>query len=315
MRHFFISALLGTLFWALAVQAEPASHLPRRTLEVGPDKPHTTLAAAAAAARDGDRIVISAGLRQECAVWRANNLLIEGAGADVTVIADRPCQGKGLFVITGANTTVRNLTLARAAVPDHNGAGIRAEGPDLTVENVTFEDNENGILSGPHPTSRITIRNSHFVRNGSCAAACAHGIYIGGIAALRVERSVFRDTREAHHIKSRARISEIINNDIDDGAEGTSSYLIDLPHGGTVLIRGNKLRKGPLTQNNDAAIMIGVDPGHHPTKGMRVEDNVFRNDAPKPAALVENRTTTPVILRRNRLTGQVVRLRGPGSVD
>jgi hypothetical protein len=38
------------------------------------------------------------------------------------------CQGEALFVITGDDATVRDLTLARA--PDGNGAGIRMEGQD-----------------------------------------------------------------------------------------------------------------------------------------------------------------------------------------
>jgi hypothetical protein len=293
--------------WLLAGPA----HAQLRTLEVGEGRPFPTLREAAAAQRDGDRILIGPGLHQGCAVWTANDLLIEGFGPDKTVIADRPCQGKGLFVTRGNNITVRNLTLARAMVPDRNGAGIRAEGGDLTVENVLFEDNENGILSGPSATARITIRNSRFLRNGVCAPSCAHGIYIGNIAALVVERSVFREQNIGHHIKSRARATTVLDTEIDDGVEGTASYEIDLPHGGVALIKGNRMRKGPRTDNAEAAIMIGAEGSMHPSQRLVVEDNVFRNDGPKVAAFVENRTGAPVVMRGNRLTGAVVPLRVP----
>lgn len=300
----------------LVVLAGPALAQPvRRTLEVGQGRPYPTLRDAAAAQRDGDRILVGPGLHQGCAVWTANNLLIEGHGPEKTVIADRPCQGKGLFVTQGNNIAVRNLTLARASVPDRNGAGIRAEGGDLTVENVLFEDNENGILSGPSATARITIRDSKFLRNGICTDYCAHGIYIGVIAALVVERSVFREQNTGHHIKSRARATTVTGSEIDDGTAGTASYLIDLPHGGMITIRGNRMRKGLRTDNPEAAIMIGVDAGHHLPARIVVEDNVFRNDGPKRTAFVENRTQTPVEMRRNRLDGDVEPLRVPTTRD
>jgi len=282
---------------------------PRRVLEVGAGKAYPTLSAAAAAQRDGDHIRIAPGYYPDCAVLRANDLLVEGAGMDETVIGDSPCLGKGLFVTLGARITIRNLTLARAAVPDQNGAGIRAEGPDLTVEGVQFEDNENGILAHPHPTSRILIRGSRFLRNGQCKAYCAHGIYINAVAHLLVENSVFREQNTGHHIKSRALATEVIGNEIDDGAEGTASYQVDLPHGGRVLIAGNRMRKGPRTDNPEVAIMIGAEGTAHPETSILVRDNFFRNDGPKPTVFVENRTPAEAVLRGNRLEGEVVALR------
>jgi len=143
------------------------------TLEVGPSKTHKTPSAAAAVAKSGDHIQIEPGEYFDCAVWSANNLVIEGIGPGV-VITDKTCMGKGLFVIEGNNTTVRNLTLTRARVPDMNGAGIRLDKGSLTVDGVKFIDNQNGILGGV-PGTTVTIRNSDFDRNGICAGACAHG--------------------------------------------------------------------------------------------------------------------------------------------
>src|SRR5216683_5464551 len=108
-----------------------------RTIEVGPDKPYKAPSQAAADAKDGDHILIGPGEYFDCTVWQANNLVIEGGGPDAkAIITDKTCQGKAIFVIAGNDTTVRNLTLTRARVPDMNGAGIRMEGRNLTIEAV-----------------------------------------------------------------------------------------------------------------------------------------------------------------------------------
>jgi pectate lyase len=128
----------------LLLLALPAS---ARTLEVGPGKQFAQPSQAAAVAQDGDRVVIAPGQYFDCAVWRQNNLTVEGMSTQNAVITDKTCQGKALFVIPGSNVTVRNLTLTRARVPDGNGAGIRVEGRNLLVEQVRFVDNQNGILA------------------------------------------------------------------------------------------------------------------------------------------------------------------------
>src|SRR5204863_2026159 len=103
----------------------------------------------------------AAGTYVDCAIWRASHLVIEGNEPGV-VISDKTCVGKGLFVILGNDVTVRNLTLARARAPDKNGAGIRQEGRNLTVERVKFLENENGILGDSSPNSIVLIRDSDF---------------------------------------------------------------------------------------------------------------------------------------------------------
>jgi hypothetical protein len=54
--------------------------------------------------------------------------------------------GKDLFVTDGNDITIRVLTLTRARVPDGNGAGIRAEGGDLTVQNVHSPTTQDACL-------------------------------------------------------------------------------------------------------------------------------------------------------------------------
>jgi hypothetical protein len=290
-----------------------ANPSPAATLKVGPDQTYKAPSAAAAIAKNGDRIEIEPGQYFDCAVWNADNLVIEGTGPGV-VITDKTCMGKGLFVIEGKNTTVRNLILTRARVPDMNGAGIRLDNGNLTVDNVKFIDNQNGIMGGA-PGTTVTIRNSEFDRNGTCEGACAHGIYVGNVDLLHVENSRFSNTRQAHSIKSRAKRTEVIGCTITDGPEGTSSYLIEVPNGGAVIASENTLEKGPKSENHNAAIAIGAEGVTQPTPEITITNNSLRNDGSYQTALVWNMTATPATLTGNKLSGSVIPLKGDGSVQ
>ena len=301
-----LALLLALLLPSLATAA---------TYVVGPAREIRALSAIAPSLRPGDKVLIEPGEYQDCAIIRADDVTIEGWGApEQVVLADRSCGGKAILVITGTNVTVRNLTLARARVPDGNGAGIRDESPNLVVERVRFLDNQTGILTGgPSAGGTLVVRDSLFERNGACEPpGCAHGIYANRLALLRVERSVFSETRIAHAIKSRAQRTEVLDNVITDGPEGTSSYAIDISNGGDVLVRGNTIQKGPRSGNQKAAIMLGAEGVRNRTTEILIENNRFRNDGDFDSLLVWNRTETPAVLRDNRLEGRVTELRsGP----
>ena len=276
-------------------------------LTVGQGKRYALPSEAASAAQPGDVIRIFPGTYSDCAGWDADGLVIEGVGSDV-ILAGKVCDGKGIFVTRGNGITIRNMTFMSASAPSHNGSGIRAEGANLTVEDSRFIDNEDGILTGADGASVITIRNSTFRGNGNCIAACAHGIYIGRIALLRVENSKFEAQHVGHHIKSRAARTEIINNSVQDGPNGSASYLVDLPNGGSALISGNVFEKGPRSSNKRSAIAIGAEGETNPPGDIVVQDNSFANDTGIATAFVRNFTGRPVTLLQNRLTGDVMPL-------
>ncbi len=286
-----------------------------RIIQVGPNGPFKLPSQAAAIARDGDQVVIEPGLYRDCSIWRAAHLTIEGHGRGV-IIANKVCLERGIFIITGEDITIRNITFSGARGKFHTAAGILGQGANLTIENSRFLDNENGILLGGGPTSQVRITASAFRGNGSCEGACAHGVYAGTpIALLDVEHCHFLDTRTAHHVKSRARNTVIAANEIADGDSGTSSYSIDIPNGGNVLIQDNVLQKGANSSNLAVAISIGVEGVTNPTNLLIVRDNQFTSVLPEPTIFVRNSTLTPVTLTGNRLVGNVVTLGGSGMVD
>jgi hypothetical protein len=272
-----------------------------RTIVVGAERELTLPSAAAALAADGDVVVIDPGEYFDCAVWRANRLTIEGSAADV-VITDKTCNGKALFIISGNDVTIRNLTFARARVPDGNGAGIRAEGVNLRIEHSRFLNNESGVLINPSPSGTVTITDSEFIGNGRCTAGrCAHALAVDEIALLHVENCTFSGTKAGHHIATRAVRSELIGNEIVDGAEGTSSYLVDIPNGGSLVMADNVLEKGPKSSNPGTAIMLGDEPRTEGASMLGVSGNRFANDTGGATIFVRNWTGAEVRTEGNIL--------------
>ena len=304
--HLRVAALM--LLIALPCQGAMA-----RTLDVGPGRTYALPSEAIAAARAGDVVRIAPGRYYDCAVVKVNDLLIEGTGAGV-VLTDKTCQGKALLVIDSSRVTLRNLEFRRARVVDGNGAGVRAEGGDLTIENCRFIDNEDGLLSARNPAAHIRIVNSTFTGNGRCGDACAHGVYVDTIALLHIEGSRFRDTHAGHHVKSRALRTELIGNDIEDGPNGDSSFLVDIPNGGSLLLENNRMEKGPHSSNPSIAVMIGEEGVDRPTDELMIVGNVFINDQARSTEFIHNVTATPVQLKGNRFVGQVRPLVGDGGI-
>src|SRR5215831_14106725 len=126
------------------------------TFRVGPDQAFKKPSDVVASIQSGDTVVIAPGTYEDCVLWpkRIHGLTIEGKGA---VITGPACAGKGLFVVAASDVIIRGLTFQGAKVPDHNGAGIRSEGANLTVEGSRFIDNENGILAGRNTNSSIVV--------------------------------------------------------------------------------------------------------------------------------------------------------------
>jgi hypothetical protein len=281
-------AFVAAIVCALTASSPAAA----RVLAVGPNRVLKIPSQAATVAAAGDIVRIDPGTYVDCAFWRASRLVIEAAGPGVR-IAGKVCGEKAIFVTQGDDITIRGITFTDAT--------------NLTVEGSRFLNNENGILAGGRADSVLRISNSEFIGNGSCIAACAHGVYAGApIYLLDIEHCIFLDTKTAHHIKSRARNTVVRDSRIEDGPTGTSSYLIDISNGGNVLIQGNTMEKGARTGNPGAAISIGIEGVKNSTDTLIVRDNVFHSDVDGRTTFVRNSSETRVEMSGNTITGNVL---------
>ncbi len=226
---------------------------------VGPTRTYTFCSQVASLVQDGDSILIDAAtyVNDPQVKWSKNNLYIAGAGGRPrleagSLIANDMSNGKGIFVISGANVHVDNIEFARAVVQDHNGAGIRQEGANLWVTHCLFSDDEMGILGGNIPNCKTTIEYSEFVGCGSPAnPGYQHNLYINHIDTLVFRYNYSHNTiAEGHELKSRATYNFILYNRIANEDSG-DSRTIDLPNGGTSVIVGNIIEQGPNSANSN----------------------------------------------------------------
>jgi len=285
------------------------------TLEVGAGKQYAKPSAALGAAGSGDHILVHEGTYFDCGQIIGDNITFEGVGDPAKIIlTDKTCNGKALLIIGGNNDAVKNLTLQRARVPDGNGAGIRAEGGNLTVDGVHFVNNQDGILGADNPAATIIVRNSEFTKNGVCNGYCAHAIYVGHVALLHVENSKFRETKDGHDIKSRALRTEVVNVDIANGDDGTGSYMVEVPEGGSLVVKNSSFAKGPKAENH-TVIAIGTEGVNQPTDEITITNNHVSNTGNYSATFVNNITATEAHLHGNVLSGPIKPLNGDGTAD
>ncbi len=240
----------------LALLLAGAPQARARDIAVGPGEEFTAPSQAARAAAAGDHVRIAPGTYYDCAVWSADRLVIEGAGLG-TVLTDTACQGKASFVIDGRGTTVRDLTFARIRVPDENGAGIRAEAPDLLVERVRFEDDQDGILAAAQPGGTLQVIGCTFTGIG--APGSAHrsaALVVGTMDGLMVRNTVFEAGRAGSAIVSDARLTTVAGSQVST-AQGPAVQA-----SGGLVVEDSTLQSG-LIQGRRAAVLAlpGADPG------------------------------------------------------
>lgn len=293
---------------ALAALVLFPSQAGANTIQVGPGKQYATPCAAIAAAATGDTIQIdtSGSYSGDVCQWNTNSLTLttSGPGRAVLNAAGKSSQGKAIWVISGNNTVVQNIEFTGAAVADLNGAGIRAEGQNLTIRNCFFHDNQEGILTDPGQNSTILIEFSEFARNGA-GDGFSHNLYIGNIGHLIFRYNYSHSAFVGHLFKSRAAQNDILYNRFSDESDGTASYEIDISNGGKSFIIGNLIEQGPKTQNS--AVIAYQEEGANlgnPDHELFVVSNTIVNDFTSGIfVLVDGSVTTPAIIKDNIFTG------------
>ena len=315
-----LSLCLGTM-----VCVALGAPLHAATLLVGPNQTYTAPCAAIAAASAGDTILIEPVLYQDntCA-WTTNNLTIVGlpghhgerphiddSGLTDTDTTGHLSQHKAIWVISGSNTVIKNVELSGALVSNDdgaNGAAIRMQGMNLTILNCYFHDNQDGILESNIAGSNIVIKFSEFNHNGvgdptlDSGYGATHNLYIGHCASLEFAFNYSHRANVGHLLKSRAAVNYILYNRLT-GEDGTDSYEIDLPNGGTSYVIGNLVEKGRNSQNDGSSLAYmeeganAANPGHD----LYVVNNDFVDRDPNPIAFVTTGSadTTPALLQND----------------
>ena len=275
-----------------------------KTIRVGPGKTYAKLSQALRAARDGDVIEIDAKGKYagDVCLVRPANLTIRGVGKGRAKFpaAGKHYGGKAIWVVRGHNVTVENIEFSGARVRDRNGAGIRAEGRNLTVRNCRFHDCEDGILGG---SGTVLIEYSEFSACGLDGRS--HNLYIGRADKLIFRHNYTHHAKVGHLLKSRARENHILYNFFTDGKTGSSSYMINLPNGGRSFIIGNVLAQGARTQNS-TLIAYGEEGMKNPGTELYVVNNTLVNN--RHTCVFVNPRKLPegfrVVLRNNIFTGR-----------
>lgn len=195
-------------------------------------------------AKVGSLIEVGAGEYKQAGILRHSNVTIRGIPGE-TIFHSTTVQGKAAFVIAGNNTRLENIACHSITVRDKNGACVRLEGKNLTLDNVYFHDSQQGLLSGKN-SGLVIVKNSRFERLGK--AGRAHGIYVGS-GKLEIINSFFVSSKdEGHEIKSRAEHT-VIRNSVIASQSGSDSRLIDISNGGVLQIYDSVLQQGPNSVN------------------------------------------------------------------
>jgi hypothetical protein len=245
------AARVGLIPGLLAVATGGAD---ARDLQVGPGQPYAAPSAAAAVAQDGDTVSIAPGVYYDCAQWHANRLTIEATGPGVQ-LTDTACAGKAAFVISGNGVLVRGLSFARIRVGDANGAGIRSEGRDLTVEDSVFINNQVGILAGGQG-GFLRIARCSFSDNGvRWDDRQTHAVAAGALDLLRVADSSFAQARGGDHIVSAARRTELIGNRLTDEGGAMSGPLVSIG-GGAIVVAHNTVDLQAGSADRPGAMLV-----------------------------------------------------------
>ncbi len=223
-------------------------------------------------------IEIAAGNWRDCAVQQGGVITYRAAAAGTALLGGKPCEGKAALVLRGRGARVEGLVFADIAVSDGNGAGIRLERGPLDVSQSWFRDSQQGILTHDDTASALTVDKSTFTRLGTCenSAGCAHSIYAGDYGSVTVTRSRFEQGRGGHYFKSRAARNVVTDSSFDDSNGRGTNYMIDLPNGGSGMIRGNWFVQGADKENWSALIAVGAEGARYSSDGLVIEGNDAR---------------------------------------
>jgi hypothetical protein len=279
-------------------------------LAVDPRKPKATISVSAQtvatmqeACNIGGDVILSAGALYGAAAAAQIDRPVNVTGQGTEFI-DGVLGGKGTFIVN-ASSRFADVAISGAKVPDMNGAGIRWQGGDLTLERVKLTGNQNGLLGG---NGHLVMDDCDVLDNGA-ADGQSHGIYIQGTAlSATVRNSIFNGTKIGHHFKSRAAKSLVEDTVLGLDFLGTESCCVDLPDGGEAVIRRCQMRQGPKTDNNTMVKYFAELRATHAANSLLVQDCTMESRIANGIGLRNTHPTVVALLERVAFVGTFAQL-------
>lgn len=281
-------------------------------MTVGSGKQHKTVAAAVAAASNGDTIAVDAGVyANDYAEVIGKSLRFEAVGGwAVMHSSGNIANGKAIF-ITGQNNAASNdikisflgFHFVGAAVKDKNGAAIRHQNGHLVCTDCYFRHCQDGILGTPlvNGTTTIELTRCEFEECGA-GDGQSHNMYMNKIEWLKLTDCYSHDARVGHLVKTRALKTTIVGCRLYTGS-GTASYVIDFPNCGECRVVSSVLQQGAQSQNPNM-MTFGVDAkaNLNALKSCLVKDCVIVNEKPN-ATLFLNNSGERITVTENTIYG------------
>lgn len=205
--------------------------------------------------------------------------------------------GQGLIYIdTSENVTIENLEIASNEIGTGSigKAGIYINGgKNVTLRNIKVAGfanrSVNGIFVTGNNSGTLLLENVELANNGG-GGGPEHNIYVNASTVdnnftVKMVGSWTHDSFYGHLFKSRAQTT-IMEGNYFQGSKSTSgemreSWLLDVPEGGTLIVRNNIFVKNFSGANtNGASITYGVEraPGTYDlarTWKLQIEHNTF----------------------------------------
>jgi hypothetical protein len=217
----------------------------------------------------GDELFIGEGIYETPITIEQDDITITGVGH--VVFEKGAADNKGFIVSKGDNLTVNNIECRYIRVRDGNGACVRLEGSNLTLNHVYFHQSQQGVLETSRSEGLVTINDSRFERLGFNGKA--HGIYTNK-ASVAVKQSLFVAIKQQGHAMKVKGPKLTINQSIVVSLSADDSRLLDMPNGGELHIKRSLLAQGPKSVNGQV-IGYGLEGMTKQKNSINLSENVM----------------------------------------
>jgi hypothetical protein len=136
-------------------------------------------------------------------------------------------------------------------------------------------------------------------------------MYISNVRSFTLRYSYSHHAKIGHNVKTRARENYILYNRLMDEANGTSSYVVDIPDAGTSYLIGNLIQQSPYTDNS-TIVAYAAESTRNGNTDFYVINNTIVNDR-SAGTFISVSGSTPAVVINNIFMGSGTVVRGPNN--